>query len=51
MQCVYASCECEAGNDGENNLVSKKGVTIYNNISQEDSKEKAKTFIIIYNLC
>ena len=35
----------EAGNDGSNNLISKKGATIYNNISQEDSKTKAKTFI------
>ncbi len=35
----------EAGNDGSNNLISQKGVAIYNNISQEDSKTKAKTFI------
>ncbi len=35
----------EAGNDGSNNLISKKDAIIYNNISQEDSKIKAKTFI------
>ena len=35
----------EAGNDGSGNLISKKGATVYNNISQEDSKTKAKSFI------
>ena len=35
----------EAGNDGLNNLVSKKEISIYNNISQVESKTKAKTFI------
>ena len=34
----------EAGNE-EETLVSKKGVTVYSNISQEDTKAKAKTFI------
>lgn len=35
----------EAGNDGSDNLISKKGATVYNDISQEDSKTKAKSFI------
>ena len=35
----------EAGNDGSDNLISKKGATVYNNISQENSKTKAKDFI------
>lgn len=34
----------EAGNDNSGNLISKKGVTVYNNISQEESKTKAKSF-------
>ena len=35
----------EAGNDGSDNLISKRGATVYNNISQENSKTKAKDFI------
>ena len=35
----------EAGNDGVNNLISQKNVSVYNRISQADCKEKAKTFI------
>ncbi len=35
----------EAGNDGSNNLISKKDVTVYNYKSQEEIKALAKTFI------
>ena len=35
----------EAGKEGTDTLVSKKGVAVYNNISQEEAKAKAKTFI------
>ena len=35
----------EAGKEGESTLISKKGATVWNNISHEDSKRTAKTFI------
>ena len=35
----------EAGNDGSNNLISKKGATVWNYISQADCKTEAKDFI------
>ena len=35
----------EAGKEGENTLVSKKGSTVWDHISQEDCKTTAKTFI------
>ena len=35
----------EAGNDDSNNLISQKGSTIYNNISQEECKITAKNFV------
>ena len=35
----------EAGKEGENTLVSKKGATVWNNISQADCKTEAKKFI------
>ena len=35
----------EAGKEGTDTLVSKKGATVYTGISQEDSKTKAKNFI------
>lgn len=35
----------EAGKEETDTLVSKKGVAVYNNISQEEAKTKAKTFI------
>jgi len=36
--------EKEAGKEGIDTLVCKKGATVWNEISQEDAKEKAKTF-------
>ena len=35
----------EAGKEGESTLVSKKGATVWTNISQADCKKVAKTFI------
>ena len=35
----------EAGKEGESTLVSKKGATVWNEISQEECKTTAKTFI------
>ena len=35
----------EAGKEGEDTLVSKKGASVWNNISQSDSKTTAKSFI------